>query len=50
MGKFYKKLQFSMIFFTDSSLRGDNLSKDYSLVASAAGKLLKVTLKEHTLF
>lgn len=43
MGQFYKKLLFILIFFMCSGLRGHNLSKDNSLVASAAGKLLKVT-------
>lgn len=50
MGQFYKKLLFSPIFFMHSSLRGDDLWKDNSLVASAAGKLLKVTPTEHNFF
>lgn len=39
MGQFYKKLLFSLIFYMHGSLRGDNLWKDNSLAASAAGKL-----------
>lgn len=47
MGQLYKKLLFSLIFFRHSRLRGDNLSKDNSVVASADGKFFSVTLTEH---
>lgn len=50
MGQFYKKLLFSLIFFMHGGLKGDNLSKDNSVVASAAGKLFKVTPTEHNFF
>lgn len=44
------KILFSLIFFMHSSLKGDNLSKDNSLVAADAGELFKLTPTEHNFF